>query len=494
MGPFLIVLVVGVAVGGWLGSSGLPTPQGDDAVYKSPAAELVQNGRLAIPCMTGFLPRSETVFVHYPPLYQLMLSLWYLVVGFSLRCTLAFSYTVHLLNALAIMLVTRRLLEPHTNLRLWVFQAILTAVGLIHVANLAYFDRPEEAALLWIWLEVLMIHRSAARQRILPYLASGVLVGLAGLTAPWVGVLGALVVTIRGVVTAALEVEPRRLAVWTRTSFRLGSAAAIAAVMGGAWYVAMEAMSPGIMQDQFFGHMRFLRETQGGGTVSEKIYAFANTVLFNPPQLSASVLLLVFFPAVVAGRGWRQVEPLALALYITGLLGLVAVAAARPAAYTYVGATLILLLPCFGPGIARFLGRSGPSGRLGFGLGLAVLTCCTTIAYKDVARLGVLTWKLPHEERPDQVFQRLTTVISPGELVAVTPRHWYAFQGRNPWREAYLSSRADPQEVLRCRWLVLYPGVGTPHFINAFERVEEIPSEAQTDGTYAYSVWRRKEL
>lgn len=39
-----VVLLVELVFAVWLGSQGYPVPRGDDAVYKSPAAELAQHG------------------------------------------------------------------------------------------------------------------------------------------------------------------------------------------------------------------------------------------------------------------------------------------------------------------------------------------------------------------------------------------------------------------------------------------------------------------
>ena len=62
------VLACGIVLACGLGGFGFPCPSGDDAMYKSPAAELAQHGRLAIPCALGFLPRADVTFACYPPL------------------------------------------------------------------------------------------------------------------------------------------------------------------------------------------------------------------------------------------------------------------------------------------------------------------------------------------------------------------------------------------------------------------------------------------
>ena len=83
--------------------------------------------------------------------------------------------------------------------------------------------------------------------------------------------------------------------------------------------------------------------------------------------------------------------------------------------------------------------------------------------------------------------------MPPGELVAVTALHWQFFQGRNPWREAYFSSLLNSDEVRRCRWLVLPPGLGTPDFLDAFELVDRLPSTESDGRNYGYTLWRRRE-
>jgi hypothetical protein len=257
--------------------------------------------------------------------------------------------------------------------------------------------------------------------------------------------------------------------------------------MVAGWIAAMEIIYPGIVNDQLLvGSLFLVAKTQIAGSLAESLGAFAHTVLFNPPQLAASCVLLVFFPVAMVNSRWRPA--IGSALYLTGILGIAGIALVRPSAYTYLGATQMLLLPCFGPAISRFLTRRESHVRRA--IGLVALSCCVVVTYRDVGRLCLMTQTLPNHQQPDAVFSHLKQTIPAGQPVVVTPRHWYAFQGRNPWREAYLSSRNDAHEVVSCEWLVLYPGVGTPYFIDAFEPVEQVVSEAQPDNTYAYSTWK----
>ncbi len=500
-----IVLIVGIGLAVRLSSCGLPCPTSDDAVYRSPAAELVQNGTLAIPSMGSFLPRSATIFACYPPLYQLFLSGWYWVLGFSLRSSLAFSFTVHLLNALAVMVVTRHALATDTDLTALARRATIAATGLIQVANLAYFDRPEETALLWIWMEVLWVRGAGFRY----VLASGVLLGLAGLTSPWVGILGAMVVAVRTVLTMDgqgeagsrpfADFQTRQglltptsgrghgtVTRWTATGLRLSAIGLGAATVVGSWVVAMETMYPGIIDDQFFGVMRHIASNQGPPSLRKNLGQFANALLYNPPQLLPLALTLVLFPLLCFRTGWRRIPAALLALFAAGACGFVVVAILRPIAYTYLGAAQVLLLACFGPAISQYL-RGPPSAVR---LGLGILTLCTAFTFQQATALVASTWTVPEAERCDQVCHRLTKIIPPGDLVDITGRHWYCFQGRNPWYEAYFL-RDYRDDLLRARWLVLPIGKGTPQFIDAFELVEEIATTADPEYTYAYSLWRR---
>jgi hypothetical protein len=501
-----IVLALGLGLAVRLASCGLPCPTSDDAVYRSPAAEFVQNGRLAIPSMGSFLPRSAMIFACYPPVYQLLLSGWYWVLGFSLRSSLAFSFSVHLLNALAVMVATRRVLAAQPDLTALARRATVAAVGLIQVANLAYFDRPEETAFLWIWM-VALWGRGARFQHAL---ASGVLVGIAGLTSPWVGILGAIFVTIRTLLTMGCQGEagshpfavPQtrhrglfrtwgswhgNLNCWTRTGLRLSATALMAAILVASWVVAMEMMYPGIIDDQFFGVMRHIASNQGPPSFRKHVGQFANTLLYNRPQLLPLVLTLVLFPLLCLRWGWRRVPAALLALFATGVCGIGVVAILRPIAYTYLGAAQMLLVPCFGPAFSPYLRGPPPARRLGLG----ILALCTTFSFQQATSLVASTWTLPQAERFDEVCHRLTKIIPPGELVDITGRHWYCFQGRNPWYEAYFL-RDHREDLLRARWLVLAIGRGKPPCIDAFKLVEEIATTADPDQSYAYSLWRRR--
>ena len=522
-----IILLCGICLACGLGRLGFPCPRGDDAMYKSPAAELAQHGRLAIPCALGFLPQAEAVFANYPPVYQLVLSVWYLVFGVSLRSSLAFDYTVHLLGTAAVMEITRRLLrtgesisvglspfaprkprsfaerkatlisapvlsydmaasprsvaQEATPLAPGVAIAITAGVGLLHLANVGYFDRPEELGLLWVWLELL----TAARAGRMGWLRSGLCVGMAGLTSPWVGVLGLMTVCLRTLLgngTIPFQSVIRR-------GLRCAMVAGTALSLAAAWYAVMESQFPGAVHAQFSAAAGYLKDAQLSEKVGDRLWIFFYTVMYRPAQLPAAAAIIVFFPLALAAGIRSARNPLGLSLYVAGVVGVLAVAAFRPIAYTYLGASLVLLLPCLAPALSRYCRGPGASARVGF----VMLILCTIVGWKDVALMSASAWQTPPAQRPDRVMQRLTAAIPPGEPVAVLALHWHWFQGRNPWREAHFSSLVDPREVLECRWLVLSPGLGKPKFIDAFEQVDEIASAQDPARCYGYTLWRRRE-
>ena len=145
--PYLVVLVLGIALATWLTWLGVPCLTLDHAVYHSPAVELVTHGRMAIPCFNTLFPQTDVAFGCYPPLFQLLLGGWYYLLGFSLRTALVFCFIIHLLNAMAIMKLTERVMEQR-DYSSFSRALILIAVGVIHVTNLTHFDRQEETALL----------------------------------------------------------------------------------------------------------------------------------------------------------------------------------------------------------------------------------------------------------------------------------------------------------------------------------------------------------
>jgi hypothetical protein len=490
----------------------MPVPRCDDGIYKSPGAELAQHGRLTVPAARGFLPQAERVFAAYPPLYPVMVGVWYMVLGVSLPASLAYNFTLHLLGVIGVMAVADRLVKatllPATTSS-GVIRAstiLVVAVGLIHLVNLSHFDRPEETALLWIWPEVLVVHGLATRLGWWRSLASGLLLGLAGLTAPWVGVLGALIITLRAMFTALQSQRPGRLSLGATMIVHLAIVGAVAAIMVGTWYAVMEYICPGAVRQQMTATLGYLKGTQITVDAWQKLQAFRGTLLDNRLQLPAAAVALAFFAVEVAQAGWRRVAPLGLALYLTAVIGIAVVALVRPAAYTYFGATLIVLLPCLGTAMVRDLccesvaspaellaGRAVASGSASRKwLAIVTLFLCTAVASAETGGLAVAGQWLPDNQRPDRVFTQLWRAIPPGQSVAVTSTHWLAFQGRNPWREI-LMAPADSREIRQCQWLVLPSRVGQPDFIDRFELVGATSPARPASEAYGYSLWRRRD-
>jgi hypothetical protein len=276
---------------------------------------------------------------------------------------------------------------------------------------------------------------------------------------------------------------------WIRAGARLSATALSAATLVASWFIAMEMMYPGIIDDQFFGVMRHLASNQGPPSFRKNMGQFVNALLYNRSQLLPLVLTLALFPLLCLRTGWRRVPTPLLAVFAAGACGIGAIAILRPIAYTYLGAAQILLLPCFGLAVSPYLRGPPPAMRLGLG----IVAFCTAATFQQAAALVLTTSTLPKAERREEVCRRLTEIIPPGELVDITGRHWYCFQGRNPWYEAYFLDN-HPEDLLRARWLVLPIGKGTPQVIDAFELVEEIASTADPEQTYAYTLWRRRVL
>ena len=152
---------------------------------------------------------------------------------------------------------------------------IVAAVGLVQAANLSYFDRPEETALLWIWLEVLTA--PGPRPGLARAAATGLCVGLAGLTSPWVGMLGLLLVTTRTLLYAAQAGSDRRRATWSRAGLSTAIVAAVACSLAAAWYAVMEALFPGAVREQLSATLHYLKEAQISGGWRDKLEMFSQT-------------------------------------------------------------------------------------------------------------------------------------------------------------------------------------------------------------------------
>lgn len=465
-----------------------PAPRGDDAVYKSPGAEWVQRGRMAVPCLAGDLATAELGFAHYPPLYPAFFAGWYRAFGVSLASSLAGCYALRLAHAGLVGLVAWRLLRTHAE-ALPREHAGLVACGVFATwANCAYFDRPEELGLCGAWLGFLiwgMAERSLARR---DYAAWGLVCGVSALAAPFAGGLSSLLVAVRWGRELALNATESRRGFLGR-GFDVGVAALACLGVVGAWIAWLEWRSPGLLRDQLWsGALPYVGGEQRLPWLT-KMRQLPATWLFHPPQLPVALVGLCAAP--LAWRGaWRK-RANEWTLWSAATCALILVALARPTAYTYFGATFAMLTPLFACGMARFVGRDNPRALRCLGW-LLVVICAGLGARDQLHRLAA--WpRVPAELRPAAVATRLRELIPPGDRVVATPRHWQVFQGRNPWRDAFLSTRSTDAEALRCQWLVLYPGVGEPPFLHHFELVERSLVAPDDPHSFAYSVWRRRD-
>lgn len=474
--PYALVLLLGIVLAAWLTWLGIPCITSDHAVYHSPAVEFISNGRMAIPCFKTLFPQTENAFGCYPPLFQFLLSGWYAAFGFSLRSSLAFSFFIHIISSLAIMKLTDRFLAG-ADCSACKRVVILLAVGVIHTMNLSNFDRQEETALLCLWIEMLYVQGPGWWR----YMLSGLMVGLAGMISPWVGLLGASVLAFRSLFQCWQSASHARD--WWEAAFRLLVAGLIAVLPALIWVLFMEYHYPGIINDQFFGTLRYLAAHRPHvPTILNNLEQFWNSLLIIRPQLPVLFLTIALF----LGQNRRYISPNLLAIYLTSLLALTFLLITRPEGYTYLGAVEILLLPCFIPAMSRYLLEPEANVRFGY----LLLLLLTLFACQKAVQEATLPWRWNPTERHDEVYRRLREVIPPGDLVNITGRHWDCFQGRNPWLEvAFLM---DEPILLEAKWMVLRVDIGVPRCIDAFELIEEIPTTVHRDDTYAYTLWRRR--
>jgi hypothetical protein len=495
---------IGAVLAAILVPLGFPPPRVDDAWFKGPAAELAMNGRLASPGITGFFPRVHEIFACYPPLPQLLLALWYRCWGVSLTSSLAYGLAVHTAFAMGLGSTALRLLHGFQVPRRVALAAALVT-GAAWLANLALLDRQEELGLGFLWIE-LALARSKPTAR--GAAVSGAFAGLAALSSPWTGLLAATVVSLRaaaftwdaatGAPGARLGTALRGAAPWWAVS------GLVAAGLFGGWIAWLEVQYPGVFREQFLGAMQFTTLNEPypvdlGGLLR----AWAESIGYQPFLLPSIFLAVAAFPAVfltlrVPPTGPAPTEPalarrqasiLAAVLYAVGLSTLGLNLYLRPWAYTYCWASMELTAPCLAVALVRYLADAG-NRTLGIALALAV----AGVAWGDPVRGVTAALSQPAEEAPRAVFAALQAAVPPGEKVAVTSRHWLAFQGRNPWREAIFLTHRDPALLDDCDWLVARAGLGSdlPAYIDAFDLVQQTTTTSDDPVTYAYSLWHRK--
>ena len=284
----LCALLLGILAVAW----NFPCPQVDDAFYKSPAAELVQHGRLAIPCSAGFLPRMEEVFACYPPFYQLILAAWYAVFGVTLKTSLAFSFFVHALNGLLIVELSRRWLREHDGLSPVVKIVLPTMAGVLHLCNLAYFDRQEELALVFVFTSMVIAWSPMPGWFMVRPLLIGVCVGCAALTSPWVGMLAVVMTSTRELLNA-VQSSASKLGVRLAFTFlRLACIGTVVITMIATWYLTIELFYPGVIREQFLGILKHLSNTQHRVDVWQRLRSLYASVFYSPGQMPATCVVL----------------------------------------------------------------------------------------------------------------------------------------------------------------------------------------------------------
>jgi len=505
--PLAVILLVGTVLSIYGVLAEVPCPAVDDAYYKSPSAEWIQSGRLAIPFVQGFLPQTDRIFACYPAAFQVVLAGWFYCFGVSLHSSLAFGFSVHLIHALLVATVARELLSRHASLaryrpRYVAWFAGLT--GLVQLCNLAFFDRLEELALIYLWTGWLLTAGSARPSWLAKILLQGLCLGAAGLTSPWVGVMGSVLVLFRAISgvfspsSAQTRVQRILIAFGLRDALAIGS---VSLAMALVWYNSTEAAFPGSIEDQFLGTMRHLGATQVRSDWLSQLGRLGSSFLYSPGQAPATALLLVSLLVVaLRGRDQRRSIPSEVwSLLGTGIGGILVVAILRPEAYTYLGAMQMLLLPCLGVSLIEYVHESREAGSryreqrpYRIELVRVVIVACLVFAANNVVVTAWFNATLRPEERADSVAQRLREWIPESDRVAGTARHWHVFQGRNDWREVFFSSLESHQEVLACQWLVLPKDCGRPAFIDQFELIESVRSRAPSHHTFAYDLFRRK--
>ena len=488
--------VAAAAVSVLLCRADLPCPRGDDAFYKSPAAELVLTGRLVQPSVVGYLPRADEAFAAYPPVYQLVVAGWFKAFGFSLRSSVAFGHFVHLANMALLMTLVASVTAsamPSAPLR----TLVVVAVGITYFGQMRLFDRQEELAVLLAAIE-LTAHQRGWLIGFRGSLVSGILLGLCGMISPWAGLVLAGLFTIRAGLEPFEEANGPASRSWWRATALLAVIALSSLAPVVVWIVWLEVNHPGIFVDQFVEHLRRSEKT----TLWQAPADLWNCLLYSPYQLPAVLFTLAFFPRLLTRGGWRR-NPTMTALFLGATVGLVVTILFRTNSYNYFWYCLILLFPCFGFTACRLLTEAN---RLERTILIAIVALCSLISLRDPVSLSLVAFDLPAEERPAPIHARLTRLIPREDLVATTSRYWYWFQGRNRWRNAAIVEWLDEADRLQWQWIVIPVGHGMGdsafrrRLTGGFELVERIESDYRTwapsfpleDRTWAYELYRRR--
>ncbi len=481
----LVLIAVGVALTVLFVVVGMPPPGSDDAWYKGPAASLAMYGRMANPGLTEVFERADEISAVYPQLAEVFMAGFYAVFGVSRRTSIAWDMTIHVLATLAIATTGLRLtrgFEIDATVAWWA--ALVT--GLVWLGGHRLLDRLEAVGLLFVWLDLALLpyRRFTASRAAL----AGVFAGLAGLCAPWAGVLGGALIAGRALADA-----------WTGTLRSL--LLAVPTIAAGAvttiglfslWAVGMEWLYPGILDEQFFGAIRATQIYEGSASSSPAtILAFAARNLFVEATVVPGLLLAVLWLPVAfrnlpeaKGEAAAATRRLAIALTVTGVVAMCASSLWRPTTYFYLWASAQLVMPGLTLVIARFL-RAGD--RL-------IPASVAAVAWAAVVLTIGAAFLSGPRERLDGAHAALREIVPPGERVAVTTTHWIAFQGRNPWGDAAALYKFDPTLISTFDWLILGTGKGRDRpeqIMDQFELVDSVQTDIPTQLTYGWAVYRR---
>jgi hypothetical protein len=498
LGACATVFALAALVSLWTGLSDLPCPRGvDDAFYKSPAAELVQTGRLTQPSVVGYLPRADEAFAAYPPLYQLAVAGWFALFGVSTGASVAFGHVVHLLNTAAVMALVAAALPGH-SLPASLRALAAAATGVLFFGILRFFDRQEELAVLFCWVEMILHLRGWLRGW-RGAAVSGLFVGASAMVSPWAGLVFAGLVTVRELLMAARCPEGGLASRVAHAIARLATAGAVAAVPVAAWLAWLEWTHPHIIADQFLVHLRVSQRS----TLFDAPAQALGSILYTPYQLPGLLLTLVLFPRLLKVTNRASVPAGIVALFGVGVASLLVALLCRANSYNYVWLCLFLLFPCFGYLAGRLFAEAAPRERF---FPVLLVLVCAAASLRDPVSLSLVARDLPAEERAGPVFARLAERVPPGAAVATTSRYWYLFQGRNPWRlTAIYPHLTAGQRRDWVTWIVLPPehlsDEEREELTRGFELVDRIPSTYATfapsfhreDRTWAYELYRRRD-
>jgi hypothetical protein len=311
---------------------------------------------------------------------------------------------------------------------------------------------------------------------------------MAGFVGPFPGMLAATAVALRHI----WELKAVR-APWMIPA-RWALAGAVAILPLGLWVLWMERSYPGLALEQFRAHV---------GRVPH-VSAFKNpTALLNSFRYSPFHLPLLLLFGVMLFGAPRSIwgKPSFGAPLVTAALGLLTTVLWRADSYVYLWASLALALPCLAYLVAVRLAFAESTKDRAMLAALAVL--CTLPTLRDPVTLAVQAWQMPASERPPALFAKIAKRVPPGEIVAITPRHWHLFQNRNPWRQAAALAWLTPEQRREAKYVVLPYRYGGPAYrkalLDGYQLIEESPPEfspwkpsfPEGERGWDYEIWER---